>query len=320
MSLRSARARSAGFTLVEILVALLLTALVMTSVFGVLHDGLAARDRIHNLSQLQRTGPLILDRIEADLRALTPFNVGGRKVFLGRTNAINGSDADSFDFVALQPATVEVEARDRLLRPRLCELGYHLRQNPNERMFLELWRREDPHLDSEPFTGGTFTKLYDKITNFNVTYFSEAGTNARAEDAWASEERGVLPQRIQIDIELEIEPRVESSGREADLRRRRSFRRIINLDQDLNRILLADLRPMIPDVPKADETPTTAGPPGQGGVPGGAPGMGGAGVGVGKKGGGGGGKGSGGATFTTTGGGGGGMPPGFPGAGGGKKP
>lgn len=316
--MRAARRRRSGFTLVEILVALLLTALVMTSVFGVLHDGLAARDRIHNLSQLQRTGPLILDRIESDLRAMAPFNVGGRKVFSGRNNAIGGADADPFDFVALQPATVDVEVRDRLLRPRLVELGYRLRQNPNERMFLELWRREDAHLDTEPFGGGSFTKLYDKITNFNVTYFAEPGSNARAEDQWASEERQMLPQRVQIDIELEIEPRVESSTqREADFRRRRSFRRVFNLDEDLNRMLLADLRPHLPDKPQVEETPGTAAPPGQGG-----PGMPGAGGGAGGFNPGGGGKsGPGGKTGgkTVTGVGAGGLPGGFPCAGG-KKP
>jgi len=289
------------------LVALLITALVLTSVFGVLHDALAARDRIHNLSQIQRTGPLLLDQIENDLRSLAPYDVAGRKVFQGRNGAIGGADADGFDFVAFRKATVEIEHRERLLRPELVELGYRIRQNPRESMFLELWRREDAHLDDEPFSGGSFTRLYDKITSFNVTYFGEPGSAARGEDRWSSDEVGHLPQRMLIELELEIEPRVEASDRPLDFSRRRSFRRIINFDPDLDRILLTDLRPRIPDVPKPDETASAAGPPGAGGGPG-APGGGGNAAGGILKGFGGGGA-KGGGAFT----GGGGKPPGMPG-------
>ncbi len=277
-------ARTAGFTLVEMLVALLLTAMVMTSVFGVLHDAMTARDKVHNLSQLQRTGPLILDLIESDLRSLAGFNVAGRKVFQGRNLSLGGADADAFDFITQRLATVETPKDDRILgdaalfvRAPLCEVGYRLRQNPREPSFLELWRRESPLVDDDPFTGGTYTKVYDKITNFNVSYFEEAGVQARPEDTWAVAEKEMLPQRLQIDLELEIEPRVEATDRPLDFTRRRSFRRIYNLDPDLNRILLANLRPRVPDVPKADESaaaPGAAGNQGKGGKGGGGPGSG----------------------------------------------
>jgi prepilin-type N-terminal cleavage/methylation domain-containing protein len=276
-------AASRGFTLIEVLVAMLLTALVMTSVMGVLHDAINSRDHIHNISQIQRTGPMILDMIEADLRAIAPFDVAGRKVFLGKKNSIRGADADTMDFVVQRPASVDtifsdgVLKSDRALTPPLCEVGYHLRQNKREPVFMELCRREDPLVDDDPYKGGTYTKIYDKITNFKITYFAEAGSSARSEDSWICEEREMLPQRVQIDLELEIEPRVEGNDRLQDLKLRRSFRRVFNLDADFNRILLANLRPRLPDPPKADDGssggPNVPGGPVAGG-PGGAGGMG----------------------------------------------
>lgn len=278
---RSARP-NAGFTLIEILVALLLTGLVMTSVFGVLHDAMTARDHIHNVSQLQRTGPMILDLIESDLRSMAPFNVGERRVFNGRKNSINGADADVFDFVANRVATTDVLLNDgvlaaeRALRAPLCEIGYRLKRNERNNKFIELWRREEQLLQDDPFSGGVYTRVYDKVTNFRVTYFSEPGSQARAEDHWNSEEAGTMPHRIKIEFELEIEPRVENSDQPSDFSRRRGFARVFNLDPDINRAFVANVRPRIPDVPKNDEQP--GGGPGGGGPGGGIGGPGGAGI------------------------------------------
>ena len=164
-------AASRGFTLIEVLVAMLLTALVMTSVMGVLHDAINSRDHIHNISQIQRTGPMILDMIEADLRAIAPFDVAGRKVFLGKKNSIRGADADTMDFVVQRPASVDTIFRTESPNPtapsrrRFARVGYHLRQNKREPVFMELCRREDPLVDDDPYKGGTYTKIYDKITN-----------------------------------------------------------------------------------------------------------------------------------------------------------
>jgi prepilin-type N-terminal cleavage/methylation domain-containing protein len=268
-------ARERGFTLIELMVALLLTGLVMTSVFGVLHDAMTARDHIHNVSQFQRTGPMILDMIEADVRAIAPFNVGARRAFLGRKSSVGGADADAFDFVALRKSTAsEMEVsdgilgKDRFLQSTLCEVGYHLKQNRREPVFLELWRREDLFLDEEPFSGGVYTKVYDKITNFKVTYYSEAGPQVRAEDHWSTEELGMFPQRMKVEFEIEIEPRVESVDRKIEFSRRRSFSRVFNIDPDINRVLVANVRPLLPDTPKEDTNPQGGGP-GGGGVPGG---------------------------------------------------
>jgi len=337
MHFTRSRARTSGFTIVEVLIAMVIMALVMTSVVGVLHDCMVARDKIHNLSQVQRTGPLILDMIEADLRSITPYNIGGRKVLLGRNNSMRGSDADSLDLLVSRPGLMEFQKADSggedngpiRVHPPMVEVGYRLRQNPREPDFQELWRREDPYVDEDPYTGGTYSKLYDKIKNFNLTYYAEPGAAATSNDAWSTEEKEMLPQRVEILLELEIEPRVEATDRPQDTARLRTFKRIVNLDADLNRVLLANLRPQLPDAPKADEGNGAAAPPpgagGPGGVPGGFPGGvpgGGAGIPGGFKPGGGGGKPGGGpGSFLGGGGkGGGGNIPGVgPIGGGGKK-
>ncbi|MFN0206074.1 MAG: prepilin-type N-terminal cleavage/methylation domain-containing protein [Planctomycetota bacterium] len=267
------RSGRGGFTLIELLVALLLTGLIMTSVFGVLHDAMSARDHIHNVSQIQRTGPMILDMIEADLRSISPFNVGFRRVFNGRKSSIGGADADVFDFVAMRKSASEIEVtdgvlgRERFLNSQLSEIGYRLKQNKREPVFLELWRREDMHLDEDPFNGGGYTRVYDKITNFKVTYFPEVGAQSKAEDHWSTEEQQMFPHRMKIEFELEIEPRIEKTNRPLEFSRRRSFARVFNINPDVNRVLVANARPLIPDVPKADDSaggPSGGGPGGPG--------------------------------------------------------
>ncbi len=267
---RSPRSRS-GFTIPELLVSITIAALLMVSVFGTLYYTVAARDTIHNLTEAYNAGPAILDRIEQDLKPLWTYDLAGGRILLGRDLTMAGAEADALDFVASVPSAA-LPLGERRVRSRLCEIGYHLRANPANPDFLELWRREDFFVDDEPFSGGAFELVYDRVRYFNVTYYDRIGPDAEPIEEWATEATGTFPRLVRIDLAVETQPRIDrgeftAGGMNAP--RVMEFRRTILPPADWNRMLSGRLRPTIP-------TPASSGGQGlmtAGGSPG-APGTG----------------------------------------------
>jgi len=319
-----------GFTLVEVMLAITITAIVMGSVFAALYYTTVARDAIHNLAEIHSAGPAVLDRIEEDLRHVWVYNLPGNRVFLGRNLSPTGVDADALDFVAGVESSEALLLDERWIRSRPCEIGYRLRPSPHDPDFLELWRREDFFLDDEPFAGGNWTLVYDRMKYFNVTYYDTLGPDAEPYDEWSTEAWGRFPRRIHIDLAVETQPRFDrgqTAGMTRNAPRVVEFSRILLLPEALDRMLKARLRPRIPERPELPEGPGGLSPElaagggtvtttGRGGVPGGD-GRGGGGGGRGGGFPGGGGAGPGPSVFNPFGGGGmptggGGLPPGFP--------
>jgi prepilin-type N-terminal cleavage/methylation domain-containing protein len=250
--------RRRGFTLVEVLLAITITGIVMGAVFAALFYTRVARDSIHNLAEIHSAGPAILDRIEEDLRHLWIYNLSGAQVFLGRNLSPTGVDADALDFVAGVETSEATLVEERWLRSRPCEVGYRLRPSPAEADFLELWRREDFFVDEDPFEGGGWTLVYDRMKYFNVTYFDGLGPDAEPYEEWSTEGWGRFPRRLQIDLAIETQPRFDR-GQSATLTRNAprvvEFTRTILLPDSLDRALEARLRPRIPERPQPEEGP-----------------------------------------------------------------
>ena len=70
--------------------------------------------------------------------------------------------------------------------------------------YLELWRREDYYVDSEPTKGGQYTLVYNKIRRFNIRYYPPpeiiGEDNSEGLDEWDSRIRRSLPYALIIEL------------------------------------------------------------------------------------------------------------------------
>lgn len=274
------RASERGFTLIEVLVATLITAMVMVSIIATLMSSLAGRDTVYNLTQEQSAGVAVLGLLERDLQGLQTYNIAAKRVFLGKNHSAKGMEADSVDFVTTTNSKLPFRQGEKNLRADLCEVGYRLRMNPEKPDFLQIWRRESFFVDDKPFEGGEYTLLYDQVKSFNVSYYAEPGVRAEEFDEWNSEEKDGLPFAMKIEIEVELRPRLEmefTSGAGAQKRAVR-FARSFVFPSQINSSLKIALSPLVPQ--KAPEFDAAGGSaaPGGGGAPGGAGGPGGGGA------------------------------------------
>lgn len=241
-----------GFTLVEVLVTLLIMGVIMGAISSILASARNTRDTIYNVQEMQLAGPAIMDMIERDLRALFTYDRPREHAFRVIDRVLLGRDADSLDFVTKGDSLTPIIQGRRYVRTATNEVGYRLRENPDNRDFLEIYRREDLGIDDEPFDGGTYSFLHDRVRHFNIEIFTEDGVEAEPLEEWGTDARTEdeigIPTRVEIALELELAPRVmrQQLTRIPLDKRRITYRRIIRLPEVLRRA--EELQP-VPKVP-----------------------------------------------------------------------
>lgn len=262
-----------GFTLIEVLLAVAITAMVMSTVGATFLGVLQAREEVAAMSESTEAGPRILSMIERDLQGLWYFNLKDDRVLIGENRNIAGFDADRLNFVTTTDAIGTIpDAYGNPKRASLCEVGYWLKENPRYPDLRELWRREDPLVDDDITTGGTFQLVYDRIKNFNITYYRTLGAKAEPVYEWDSQREKALPRRIEIEftVERKLPNRNRVTGAEiGDIEQTvKKYVRHIVLDRRYPQILAGGYG-LIPVVPGPNSTSESAiqgsGGPGEGG-------------------------------------------------------
>ncbi len=196
--------RQRGFTLIEVLLAMTITSVVMVTVATTFHVMLNARDVVDDLAESTEAGPRILNLIERDLRAIWIYNVHNNAIFRGRDMDVGGRDADRMDFLTTTDAVGSVLDLQNIPRkPTLCEVGYWFKPNQKYRDVFEMWRREDPMVDDDIITQGSFQLVHDRVKNFKVVYYRTLGHEALEELQWDSAVEDKLPKRIKIEFTIE---------------------------------------------------------------------------------------------------------------------
>lgn len=264
--------RHAGFTLIEVLIAIAITAAVMTIVSTTFITTLRSQREVQSLTESTEAGSRILNIIERDLRCLWVYNIDKNRVFIGRNTDLNGQSADRIDFITSTNSISSIESVDeQLTHAPICEVGYWLRPNPKDPLLMELWRREDPMVDDNLLLGGSFQLVHDRLRNFSITYYATLGHSAEEIQEWDSSKEDSLPRRIKIEftIERKLASANEVTHAEVDdfEDNNKKYTHHIVLDKEYMEVLKPDLAiiPVLPTRPTAGDP--AAGPMGPAGGP-----------------------------------------------------
>ena len=237
-----------GFTLLEILIALLITSLIMTATYAVLFTTLDARDRIEKGNLEEKIGPAILDLIGKDIGGAWCWNIHHNDVFKGESHYINGERADRLHFITTTDSSFTEENEDQQVRSDLSEVSYLCRQNPRNPDLLELWRRQDFHVDDNITEGGLYELVYSRVYSFQVTYYADLYEDAEKIDEWDASRKGRLPAAMVVDLVMEIDPTLAGYALDEMNRKRLTYHRVIFFPQGSE--LTMAVRPVIPTSPE----------------------------------------------------------------------
>lgn len=181
------RKSSRGFTLIEVLLAIFIGSLVLTSIYGIFSSVSGARNRLEAEGEAYHLARIFFDRVGGELSSLRLSPLGKEAVFSsGKT--IDGETFFEFNTELISPLLQQYGGISRV--------RYEVRQ---EEELAVLLRSEQVLLTdlaaSEPLI------FITDLKTFQVRYFSQG----RWQDSWSGK---TPPQLVEITVELEIDKRL----------------------------------------------------------------------------------------------------------------
>ncbi|MCX6338406.1 MAG: prepilin-type N-terminal cleavage/methylation domain-containing protein [Candidatus Aureabacteria bacterium] len=193
-----------GFTIAEVLVAILITSIIAGVIYGSYMGGL--RIIYDSQQDMERThmASLILDRITSDLACAFLRADKEYLVFVGEEGAEGEYPSDSVTCISSYHERPRRDARESTL----SEVSYSL--DPGDRDELFILRREDPTLDDDPFSGGETRVIGEGVAGLKFEYSGEEGWAS----SWDSRESSSLPTAVRVKLIFRTEE--EAGGGEGE--------------------------------------------------------------------------------------------------------
>ncbi len=160
------RGRRGGFTLVELLLAATLGALVVTAAFASIALVLHGYKQYKNRSDAYEPARAALARMNREISSafLSPHT--GRTRFVGVPQMVEGIELDRLTFISV----VNNPQRSLGGESDLCEIEYFI-DSDTETPERWLQVRYDPTPDEDPFTGGVCHLLGPNVVSMTLYYF-----------------------------------------------------------------------------------------------------------------------------------------------------
>jgi general secretion pathway protein J len=198
----SRRSAQRGLTLLEVMVAMVVLAMVAVLIHGVM-DSLSRgkkaeamrADRVH-------AGREAMQRMVRDLSSAylslhvpsTPALITGKTAFVGH----NSSPFDRLDFTSFAHLRTDRDAHES----DQAEVGYFAKKDADGSEKMDLVRREQTPIDIEPTKGGLVDVLAEDIESFDVRYF-DPKTGVWG-DSWDSTQVTGQPMRLPLEVEVTL--------------------------------------------------------------------------------------------------------------------
>ena len=195
-----------GFTLLEILIAMFIFGVVLTTIFTSYTGTFRIIDETESQVDIYAMARTVLIRMQEDLESVYFKETGASKsegsslepaIFLGENKEINGKDADTLRFLSRAHLIFDEEDEN----PGVAEISYYVSENGVEDS-LALYRSDRPELEEpqEEETGGLI--LCDGLFSVNITYHDADGEMHENWDSSEDEFKHKLPAMVSILLEF----------------------------------------------------------------------------------------------------------------------
>lgn len=253
--------RERGFTLIEVVIAIGIGALIMLSLSMIVRSTVDAKISIESEARARRLGPTLMATISRDLRNTWVTGIDENVElegiwFEGKQNGSDEAASDEMWFVTSIDSYMKYEG----ISSDLTEVGYYLKPNeapdnsPLAGLF-SLYRREDFLVDKRPSEGGLAVKLHDRVISFRVWFYEiprdavteEGGIDPAALETvvekggatelkeWDSKVNEHIPYAVRVELILDVTP-IDAYNR-----------------HEKRRIAVYETLVRLPDFPKIDD-------------------------------------------------------------------
>ncbi len=197
---RRKRAKTAGFTLIEVMVAVAILAVIMALTYASIYQSAQGKEDTEREDLLRHSMSLALGKMKNDIQ--TAFIVSDPD-FLGsegkRKFAFVGKE-DRLDFVSFSHVRYFNNSSD----VDYAEVGYAVENGKEEDEGKVLVRRESGEVDEKPEEGGEQEPLVDHVKEFKIEYYNSKTKEWR--DDWDSSQldfSNQLPHAVKVELQVE---------------------------------------------------------------------------------------------------------------------
>lgn len=194
-----------GFTLIEVLLAIFIFAIVISLIFTAYTGSIRIMNETDNEAGNSRQASIALERMTEDLESISrsawikPVGTGesapsGR--FLGENVEIDGQSADRIRFLS----KARVVFDDQQPEAGVVEISYYLKKADEQQVGLVLYRSETPVLETSPAEGTGGLDLCRDLRSIKITYLNENGETVEEWDSASSETNNLLPRAVTITL------------------------------------------------------------------------------------------------------------------------
>lgn len=202
---RHALRMRAGFTLLELVISVAITALVMAMVGGILMSTLEADEKVNQSLASEKVGYGVVSLMRRDLEACYSYGLGAA-AFKGERGT-EGGIADRIAFVA----AVEGEPDPQTgRRAKFQRIGYRLKQEASSNI-LALYRYAESYgsTKDDPLAAGNYAFVATGLKSLKISYLDPKDKTWK-DDEWKETDR--VPLAVKIVVELAPSPDKQDQG------------------------------------------------------------------------------------------------------------
>jgi type II secretion system protein J len=191
-----------GFTLLEILIAIAILALVMSSLYGAYSGTLETTEMVESARDVDQTARLALMQMVDDFSSLYYKKAEGESEnspfrFQGVTEA-EGEGGTVVEFAS----TSHLGFDGSFPNLRINRVSYVLEKQEDNQKYYRLVRMELPFVDLSGEREETAVELADTVESLTLTYVNGDGETLSQWDSKAAETEGLLPRLVRIRLQL----------------------------------------------------------------------------------------------------------------------
>ena len=198
-----------GFTLIEILIAIFIFAVVLTTIYTSYTGTFRIVDETESQAEIYRMARIALERMLEDLESVyipenpeTGTSEESRRrpsEFVGEDVEIKGRRADTLRFTSRAHVNLSGQEQD----PGTVEIGYYVKENGEGEGFV-LYRSDRPMFEEafavEEEAGGLM--LCERLVSVDFTYHDENGEVRESWDSESDELKDKIPKMVSISLEF----------------------------------------------------------------------------------------------------------------------
>jgi prepilin-type N-terminal cleavage/methylation domain-containing protein len=154
--------KQSAFTLIEMVVSASVMSIILVAAYLCLRAGFLGQKLVDSRSEVVQGARVALALMAADIRAACPLS---QKIpFVGMTRQLGDMQADNLDFASHNFTPRQIGEGD------WCEVSYFVAHSSGSDGF-SVWRRRDPTIDDDPFSGGSREEIVRGLRGLKIEYY-----------------------------------------------------------------------------------------------------------------------------------------------------